>query len=162
VRRPRLSEAAARSLAGVMAGEMQQILGARTDLAPGLLHGLQPRPAARRPVGGAHSWGMDEEGFLQAARKVQVPECARFLAALNGLPAGVVARSLALQCARVLVALCWQAGLSARAAAVAQVTLAGSTREELLVLPGGGWAMTPEEMRAETDALLAPPVAGHA
>ncbi len=155
VRRPALSGAVVRSLQGVLAEEALHLLLTRTDLdmvTPGTPRAGAPFP---RPAA-AQSWGMDEKSFTSAARLAQVSDCARILAGLSGLPAGVVSRALALRQGPVTVALCWKAGLSTRAAALAQMRLAGSRPEELLAQPGTGWAMEPETMQALVDGLLVP------
>ncbi|MFH5925222.1 DUF2336 domain-containing protein [Roseomonas xinghualingensis] len=153
VRRPKLTEAVLQGLAGLLAEEALNVLLTRTDLDTAVLATLHRGRPQRQPVA-AQPRGLDEKGFIAATRLAQLPECARILAALSGLPAGVVARALALREAPVLVALCWKARLSGRAAAFAQLRLAGSPPEELLVLPGGIWAMEAEKMQALVDGLL--------
>ncbi|WP_338662820.1 DUF2336 domain-containing protein [Pararoseomonas sp. SCSIO 73927] len=155
VRRPGLSAAVARGLQEVVAGEALRILLSRPDLpaagAAGPPAGAGAEVSAR-PLPGP----VNEDGFITAARQSRLPECARILAALSGLPGGVVTRALEGRDARLLVALCWKAGLSGRAATFAQMRLAGSPPEELLVLPGGDWSMGPEAMQDLVSGLLRP------
>ena len=153
VRRPSLSATVLHGLRGLLAEEALRMLLGRADLDAGALDSLRPAPA--RPAE-AEPAGMSEEGFVAAARKGQVADCARILAALSGLSAGAVARALAAREAPVLVALCWKAGFSPRAATFAQMRLAGSAAEELLILPGGEWAMSPGQMEALVTALTGP------
>jgi uncharacterized protein (DUF2336 family) len=153
VRRPQLSGPVLQNLLGLLAEEAVRVLLTRTDLDTAALaahrsEGPQPRSALTGTL------GMNEESFIAAARLQQLPDCARILAALSGLPAGVVTRALALREAPVLVALCWKAGLSGRAAAFAQMRLVGSPPEELLILPGGVWALETDAMQALVDGLL--------
>ena len=154
VRRPSLSATVLNSLRGLLAEEALRVLLARVDLDAAALEALRPdappRPAEAEPA------GMTEEGFVAAARKGLVPECARILAALSGLSAGAVARALSARQAPVLVALCWKAGFSPRAATFAQMRLIGSAAEELLILPGGAWAMSPDAMEALVQGLTGP------
>jgi len=97
---------------------------------------------------------LDESGFLEAVRKGARQDCARVLAAFAALPAGVVARALEGREAPVIVALCWKSGFAPRTATFAQMRLAGSKPEELLILPGGEWALSPEAMEALIQNLL--------
>jgi len=150
-RRPGLGEEVLRGLCGVLAEEWMRVLLARTDLDPALALSLRPA-AAPGPVPPPPS--IDEDGFLRAARQGHLPDCARILGALSGLPAGVVSRVLAARDPAPLVALCWKAGLSGRAATFAQIRLTGSAPEDLLVLPGGGWALSEARMGAIVDGLL--------
>lgn len=154
VRRPSLSGTVLAGLRGLLAEEALRLLLGRADLDAAALDHLRPdappRPAEAEPG------GMSEEGFVAAARKGQTAECARILAALSGLSAGAVARALAAREAPILVALCWKAGFSARAATFAQMRLAGSAAEELLILPGGEWAMSPAKMEALVEGLTGP------
>ncbi|HEY8612440.1 MAG TPA: DUF2336 domain-containing protein [Roseomonas sp.] len=153
VRRPALSASVIEGFRGLLGEEALRALLSRPDLdatalAP-LGAGTEPAHAAEAAPG-----SLDEESFVIAARKGFLAECARILAALSGLPGGVLTRALASREAPVLVALCWKAGLSSRAATLAQMRLAGSAPEELLTLPGGEWAMSPEAMEALVESLL--------
>lgn len=151
VRRPALSEAVIRSLQGVLAEEALNVLLARPELKAGRTDMPGPSQAAA-----ADACGMDETGFVSAARRGQLTDCGRILAALCGLPAGVVIRALQRREASLLVALCWKARLSPSTAAFAQLRLTSSTADELLVLPGGAWEMPPERMQALIEGLFAP------
>ncbi|SHJ65204.1 hypothetical protein SAMN02745194_03062 [Roseomonas rosea] len=154
-RRPALSKVVVGALRDLLADEALRLLLARRDLDPAAweaLHQGGVTPSGLAPEQG----GLDEESFVAAARKGYRAECARVLAALSGLPAGVVTRAVEAREAPVLVALCWKAGLTARAATLAQMRLAGSKPEELLTLPGGEWTMQPEAMQALVDGLLVP------
>ncbi|WP_458096965.1 DUF2336 domain-containing protein [Roseomonas sp. WA12] len=153
VRRPGLSATVLAGLRGLLAEEALRILLNRADLDAAALGAFRPVPHQPAEAGSA---GMSEEGFVAAARKGQMAECARILAALSGLPAGAVARALAAREAPMLVPLCWKAGFSPRAATFAQMRLAGSAAEELLILPGGEWAMAPSRMDALVSALTCP------
>ena len=154
-RRPALTASVVRSLRELLAEEALRLLQARTDLEPAAREALGTEGAQPRPAEPGHG-GVDEESFVAAARKGYRAECARILAALSGLPAGLVARALETRAAPILVALCWKAGLTPRAATFAQLRLAGSKAEELLILPGGGWAMEAAVMQALVDGLLLP------
>jgi hypothetical protein len=149
-RRPALSAAVVSALRDLLAEEALRQLLARGDLEP------EAREALGQGGLAPGSGRMDEPSFVSAARKGYRCECARILAALSGLPAGVVTRAVESREAPVLVALCWKAGLTPRAATFAQMRLAGSKPEELLILPGGQWAMEPEAMQALVDGLLVP------
>ncbi|MCR0982490.1 DUF2336 domain-containing protein [Roseomonas populi] len=160
VRRPGLSAAVLRGLQDMVAGEALRILLSRPDLGTAGPAGAHPGLAAPGPSPAGFpdppSGPVNEESFIAAARHSRLPECARILAALSGLPGGVVTRALEGRDARLLVSLCWKAGLSGRAATFAQMRLAGSAPEELLVLPGGSWALAPETMQELVGGLLAP------
>ncbi|MBP0494759.1 DUF2336 domain-containing protein [Pararoseomonas indoligenes] len=157
VRRPGLSAAVARGLQEVVAGEALRILLSRPDL-PAAPVGAVGRPASVNAalVGEPPPGPVNEESFVAAARQSRLPECARILAALSGLPGGVVTRALEGRDARLLVSLCWKAGLSGRAATFAQMRLAGSQPEDLLILPGGAWALPTEAMQGLVAGLLQP------
>lgn len=154
-RRPALSPRILQSLRGVLAEEALRMLMARSDIDKGTLGPVEQK-GAELQVPAEHG-GMDEAGFVTAARKGALSNCSRILAALSGLPGGVVTRALERRQARILVALCWKAGLSPSAAAFAQMSLARTDASELLVLPGGVWAMDAETMQALVDELLARP-----
>jgi uncharacterized protein (DUF2336 family) len=153
VRRPRLSADLARCLQDIVAEGALHVLIARADLDAAARAALRSG-AAPPPPTEPGSGSMDEESFAAAARRGALYDCARILAALSGLPAGVVTRALQTREAAVLVALCWKAGFSGRAATFAQMRLAGSTPEELLILPGGDWAMSTQAMGALVEGLL--------
>ncbi|TPG59531.1 DUF2336 domain-containing protein [Roseomonas nepalensis] len=150
VRRPGLSEAVLRRLSGLLAEEALRSLLARPDIDKEAL-GAAPGAAAPAAASGA----MDEASFVAAARRGGVSDCARILAALCGLPAGVVLRALERREAPAIVSLCWKAGLSPSTAVFAQMRLAGSKAEELLIQPGGIWAMDKDLMRRHVERLLA-------
>jgi len=135
-RRPALSEA---------------LLPALRDLLRAEGHGL---PAPHPEAEGHPAAALDESTFLDAARKGARQDCARILAAFAALPAGAVARALEAREAPVIVALCWRSGFTARTATFAQLRLAGSQPEELLILPGGEWGLSPEAMEALIQGLL--------
>lgn len=150
-RRPGLSEAVLRRLSGLLAEEALRSLLARTDIDTAAL----AAPASAEAPSAAGSGGMDEASFVAAARRGSASDCARILAALCGLPAGVVLRALQRREAPVIVSLCWKAGLSPSTAVFAQMRLAGSKADELLILPGGTWAMDKELMLRHVERLLA-------
>ena len=152
VRRPALPAAVVEGLRGLLAEEALRVLAARRDLDGNALAALRPAAPAQEPE--SEGGGVDEASFVAAARRGSLADCGRILAALSGLPAGVVTRALATRGAPVLVALCWKAGLSGRAATFAQLRLTGSAPDELLVLPGGEWVLSAKEMRSLVDELL--------
>jgi len=153
VRRPALSQPVLQSLHGLLAEEAMRVLRARPDLDARAITPAGDDAAILPPP--ADPCGLDETSFVGAVRKGALPDCARILAALCGLPAGVVIRALERREAPVLVALCWKAGLSPSAAVFAQMRLAGSEAEDLLILPGGAWAIEPITMCSLVDDLLA-------
>ena len=150
VRRPALSPAVMMSLQGLLAEEALRVLLARPDF-----RARAPGPADEEDFAApSEPGGLDEGSFVAAARKGALNECGRILGALCGLPAGVVIRALERREAPVLVALCWKAGLSPSAAVFAQMRLTRSQPDELLILPGGVWAMQPVAMQALVGNLL--------
>ena len=149
VRRPVLSPTVLHSLQGLLAEEALRVLLARPDIRA---RGTAPAEDEFAPA--PESGSLDEGSFVTAARKGAVAECARILGALCGLPAGVVARALDRREAPLLVALCWKAGLSPSAAVFAQMRLTRSQPDELLILPGGIWAMQPAAMEAVVANML--------
>jgi uncharacterized protein (DUF2336 family) len=169
VRRPALSERAARALANIVARDLLESLAARDDLAPGLIAELQVRleargmdrtvprwpeedpdvAAARRFAEGLRAHGrLNDEALACAAQRGQKRLTAALLAVAADVADCVVQRAVMLRSAKAVISLMWQGGFSARHGRAVQVLLCQIPPAAALV--GAGAARFPlreEEMR---------------
>ncbi len=170
VRRPHLSARAARALAAIVAEHLVHALSTRPDLDPGTAEFLRrqvvkqvawgsPSVAAHRsdlplPADAFAAAGelktrgrLTEAQLLSAADRGEVRMVAAMLARAADVALSVVERAANLRSAKGLVALCWKAGFSMRAAASVQALLGRLPPNAILTAPPGTWPLTEEEMR---------------
>ncbi len=170
VHRPRLSPAAARKLAGIVAHHLVHKLSERPDIDPATAAFLKAQvvrqvawtgPAAAHPSDEplpAQALGeaaeLEDEGeltedrLLMSAALGETRRVAAMIARAAGLPLAVVDCAAALRSAKGLVALCWKAGFSMRAAVVVQALLGRLPPASAITsIPGRPWPLSEEEMR---------------
>lgn len=170
VRRPHLSARAARALAAIVAEHLVHALSTRPDLDAATAEFL------RRQVVKQVAWGspavpthrsdlplpvdafaaagdlkargrLTEAHVLAAADRGEVRMVAAMLARAADVALSVVERAANLRSAKGLVAICWKAGFSMRAAASVQALLGRLPPSAILTAPPGSWPLTEEEMR---------------
>jgi uncharacterized protein (DUF2336 family) len=170
VRRPHLSARAARALAAIVAEHLVHALSTRPDLDAATAEFL------RRQVVKQVAWGsptvpthrsdlplpvdafaaagelkargrLTEAHLLAAADRGEVRLVAAMLARAADVALLVVERAANLRSAKGLVAICWKAGFSMRAAASVQALLGRLPPSAILTAPPGSWPLTEEEMR---------------
>jgi uncharacterized protein (DUF2336 family) len=170
VRRPHLSARAARALAAIVAEHLVHALSQRPDLDAATAEFLRrqvvkrvawgspsvpthrsdlPLPAdAFAAAGELKARGrLTEAHMLAAAERGEVRMVAAMLARAADVPLAVVDRAANLRSAKGLVALCWKAGFSMRAAASVQALLGRLPPDAILTAAPGSWPLTEEEMR---------------
>ncbi len=181
VRRPCLPARAARALSEIVANHLLEVLWAREDLDPALAHDLRDRLRRAAPAASAETmlalgtedqadlakaanlesaYGLrdagriDDASILAAAQRGEVTLVTAMLAAKAGVPLAVIERAASLRSAKGLVSLSWKAGLSMRAAMALQV-LVGRVQPDGVIhpRPGGGFPMSPQEMRWQLEFL---------
>ena len=172
VRRPHLSDHAARALSEIVASHLLKVLTERTDITPSLLAEIQQRldeQLARRPAAPVR---LSDEALMEEARNLdtmgELTEAA-LLATLRGgdtrrgstmlavaasVALAVIDRAAALRSAKALISLVWKAGFSMRAAGPVQAVI-GQLGPEAAMLPSpsGGYPLTPEELGWQLDFL---------
>jgi len=174
VHRPLLSAHAAHSLSEIVATHLLEVLAARADLDPVVTRDLQRSLAARlarEPDAGtptdttmdyamvkaqelASDGRLSETAILDAARRGELRLATALLAVAAGVPVTVVERAAALRSTKAVVSLAWKAGFSMRVAAALQPLLARLAPDAILrAEPGGGYPLSPEEMRWQLDFL---------
>jgi uncharacterized protein (DUF2336 family) len=170
VRRPHLSARAARALAAIVAEHLVHALSTRPDLDPATAEFLRrqvvkqvawgsptvpthrsdlPLPAdAFAAAGELKARGrLTEAHLLAAADRGEVRMVAAMLARAADVALSVVERAANLRSAKGLVAICWKAGFSMRAAASVQALLGRLPPNAILTAAPGAWPLTEEEMR---------------
>lgn len=169
VRRPVLPPRAARALADIVASHLLATLAERTDLdralAARLATQLASKPSEPHPEMTAaaalaearrlaKSGLLTEQSLLGAVRRGETPMASALLAVAAEVPVAVVDRAAALRSAKGLVSLVWQAGFSMRAGVAVQGLLGLLPPGEALPAgPGGGFPLSVEEMRWQTEFL---------
>jgi len=178
VGRPKLSANAARTLAGIVAEHLVMKLSERPDIDPATAEFLRKQvvkrvswmqgsthasdqPAPAQALGEAaeiEAHGeLTEDRLLMSATLGETRLVAAMLAHAAGVPLAVVERAAALRSAKGLVALCWQAGFSMRAAVVVQALLGRLPPNSAITsVPGKSWPLTEEEMRWQLAFLARP------
>lgn len=170
VRRPHLSPRAARALAAIVADHLVQSLAKRPDLDPATAEFLR-RQVVRQVAWGAPNvpmhrsdlplpmeayaaagelkarGGLGEAQLIAAAEGGEVRLVTAMLARAAEVALAVVERAANLRSAKGLVALCWKAGFSMRAAVAVQGLLGRLPPQAILTAPPGAWPLTEEEMR---------------
>jgi uncharacterized protein (DUF2336 family) len=171
VRRPNLPPRAARALSEIVTGHLLEVLAVREDLDPGLARDLRAAlvrsagPPARGTAGGGtagtvltaalgHASALkaagrlDDQAIIDSLRRNATVQATAMLAVKAGVPTPVIDRACGLRSAKAVVSLAWKAGLTMGTAVALQVTLAGLSAEAAIKPgPGGGFPLTPEEMR---------------
>jgi uncharacterized protein (DUF2336 family) len=171
VRRPRLSEKAARALSDIVCAELLAELARRADLpealAADLRRRLAERLAAERKAGAAPATSflaaaqslaaagaLTEQALLEAVRRGESAMVAACLAVAARVPLTAVERAVRLRSTKGLVSLLWRAGFSMQAAAPVQALLAGLPPGEVLLAgPAGSFPLGIAEMRWHVDLL---------
>ena len=174
VRRPRLTDSAARALSEFVAAHLLEVLAGRADLTPELSGDLRSRlerrfeaassppraddAATEKALNQARKLAADgalsEPALLDAARQGDVRLVSALLAVAAGFPISVVDRASTLRSAKGLVSLAWKAGFGMRAALASQTVLARLAPEAVLgSAPGGSFPLAIEEMRWQLDFL---------
>ena len=176
VRRPLLSEKAARALSDIVCAELLAELARRADL-PGPLAAelgrrlaerlAAERLAAERRAGAAPATSflaaaqslaaagtLTEQVLLEAVRRGESAMVAACLAVAARVPLAAVERAVRLRSTKGLVSLLWRAGFSMQAAAPVQALLAGLPPGEVLLAgPAGSFPLGIAEMRWHVDLL---------
>ena len=181
VRRPCLPARAARALSQIVANHLLEVLWAREDLDPALADDVRDRLRQAAPATSAASVAtlntaaqqnpakaaelesacalrdvgrIDDAAVLTAAQRGDVALATAMLAAKAGVPLAVIERAASLRSAKGLVSLSWKAGLSMRTSLALQV-LVGHVQPDGIIhpRPGGGFPMSPQEMRWQLEFL---------
>ena len=172
VRRPRLSDHAARALSEIVAAHLLKVLTERSDLSPGAVSDIQqrldqqlakhPAPVARvsdeallEEARGLDTMGdLTEAVVLAALRSGDIRRASALLAVAASVPLAVMDRAASLRSAKGLISLVWKAGFSMRTAGPVQA-LIGQLGPEAAMLPAasGGYPLTPEELGWQLDFL---------
>ena len=172
VRRPRLSDQAARALSEIVAGQLLGELAARTDLSVEVVASIrqvlargQNRPGqdddaqtdeqlllmARRMDGRGE---LDEASLLARLRAGEGRQAAAMLAVAAGVTLEVVQRATMLRSAKALTSLVWKAGFSASAAGPVQTALGKvAPAIALRATRSGEFPLSSEEMGWQLDFL---------
>jgi uncharacterized protein (DUF2336 family) len=173
VRRPRLSERAARALAELVADHLLAELAARADLGAELAAELRRRLASRltgsdrvaacgpsnaemlsQAQALAAEGGLTEAALARAVHQGDVRFAAALLAVAADVPLAVVERCAALRSAKGMISLVWKAGFTMRIALPLQMLLGRlAPREVLQAGAGGGFPLAIEELRWQIELL---------
>lgn len=174
VHRPLLSAHAAHALSEIVATHLVEVLAARADLDSAVTRDLQRSLAARlarvpdqaersdssldyamlKAQELASDGRLSETAILDAARRGELRLATALLAVAAGVPVTVVERAAALRSTKAVVSLAWKAGFSMRVAAALQPLLARLAPDAILrAAPGGGYPLSPDEMRWQLDFL---------
>ena len=172
VRRPRLSDQAARALSEIVAAHLLKVLTERTDISPCVIAEIQQRLDQQLSKHPAPPVRVSDETLLEEARRLDtmgdlteaavvaalrsgdVRRASAMLAVAAAVPLAVMDRAAALRSAKALISLVWKAGFSMRAAGPVQ-TVIGQLGPESAMLPAasGGYPLTPEELGWQLDFL---------
>ncbi|MCX7381219.1 MAG: DUF2336 domain-containing protein [Alphaproteobacteria bacterium] len=173
VRRPRLTDRAARALSDIVATQLLDTLACRADLNPAVSGELRRRLAERlQSTTGAHrpepnmeqamseakilyaEGRLNEEALLAAVQRGEARLASAIVAVATDLPSSVVDRAATLRSAKGLVSLVWRAGFTMRSAGPLQTLLARLPPETVLRgSASGGFPLAVEEMRWQIDFL---------
>lgn len=179
VQRPKLSDEAARKLAGIVAEHLVTKLSERPDIDPATVDLLrrqvvrqvsssgsptahpsdEPSPAkALSEVAAIETEGpLTEDSLLMSAAMGETRVVSAMLARGAKVPLWVVERAAALRSAKGLVSLCWKAGFSMRSAVVAQALLGRLPPNATITsIAGQQWPLSEEEMRWQIAFLSRP------
>ena len=177
--RPKLSAAAARKLAGIVAEHLVMKLSERPDMDPATAAFLKQQvvkqvswtaapaehpsdePGAAKALSEAAALAdrgeLTEDRLLMSAALGETRLVAAMIAHAASVPLAVVERAATLRSAKGLIALCWQAGFSMRAAVVVQALLGRLPPSAAITsIPGRPWPLSEEEMRWQVAFLSRP------
>ncbi len=172
VRRPSLTDHAARALSGIVAAHLLQVLAERTDISPGVIAEIQHRLAQVLAKGKAPGIRVSDEALMDEARYLDtmgelteaallaalragdIRRASTLLAVAASVPLAVMDRAASLRSAKALVSLVWKAGFSMKASGPVQ-TVIGQLELRGMMLPtiSGGYPLTPEELGWQLDFL---------
>lgn len=185
VNRPNLPARAARTLSGIVATQLLEVLSERADLDASTAAELRRRLDARLghdAAAAAAPWneasagadppevlaarrlkaagGLTDDAMIQAARSGQLRQFAAMLAVAANVALGAVDRAASLRSAKGLVSLAWRAGFGVRVATMAQVLLGGIAPQAVITGSSAtDFPLSTDEMRWQLD-MLARPAAG--
>jgi len=171
VRRPVLPPRTARALSEIVSSHLLATLAARTDLdrncalrlaarlsgaPPAWDTGMPPELALTEARRLSRAGLLSEQSLLATVRRGDATMATALLAVAADVPVEVVERAATLRSAKGLVSLVWQAGFTMRAAAAVQGLLGMLAPGEALAAgPGGGFPLSPEELRWQMTFLSA-------
>lgn len=155
VRRPVLTERAARTLSKIVADHLLEVLSERADLAPDLTASLRQKVAANLRDARANPPDDEtcaveptEDALLDLARDGDAAKAATMLARAAAVPASIVRRAATLRSAKAIVSLTWKAGYSMSTAHAMQVLLARLAPDAALKPgPNNSFPLAVHEMR---------------
>lgn len=174
VRRPMLSQKAARALSVIVSGHILAELAQRIDLPADLAFELQNALLCAAPDSSEinmadHGSRMDEavavaremaeygpiteEAVLVSARRGEARLCTALLAVATGLASPVVDRACTLRSAKGLISLIWLAGFSARCGPALQALLLRLPPDAILASDDGSFPLSVTEMRWQVEFL---------
>jgi uncharacterized protein (DUF2336 family) len=179
VQRPKLSAAAARKLADIVAEHLVMRLSERPDMDPATAAFLRQQvvkqvawtaaptahpsdePGAAKALSEAAALAdhgeLTEDRLLMSAALGETRAVAAMIARAASVPLAVVERAAALRSAKGLIALCWQAGFSMRSAVVVQALLGRLPPSAAITsVPGRPWPLSEDEMRWQVAFLSRP------
>jgi len=173
VKRPKLSDRAARALSDYVATQLLDVLAGRADLPLATARELRQRLEARlnpQPVRARQdpdidqattealhlqaTHRLDEAALLAAIQRGEPRMATAILALAADVPASVVDRAATLRSAKGLVSLVWRAGFTMKVAGPLQTLVARLNPAAVLrPAPGGGFPLAVDEMRWQIDFL---------
>lgn len=169
VHRPVLPVTAALALSEIVTAHLLEELGAHIDFGPALATEIRLRLASRsapRASPSADTALMDaaralaaagalsEPALLRALRGGEVRKAASMLAVAAGVGLDVIDRAVRLRSAKGFVSLLWKAGFQMGVAGTVQAMIGQiGPAATLTAMSGGGFPLTPEEMRWQLDFL---------
>lgn len=149
VARPHLPPRAAQALAEIVAESLLDTFAARADLDPRTLATLRRRVTQRLAQNPEHDTAPvpTEDALMAAASQGETERVIDILAAAAGMTRAAIERASQLRSAKGLVALCWKARFSMRAAVAVQTLLGRIAPGAVLVAgPTGNYPLAPSEM----------------
>ena len=172
VRRPSLTDHAARALSDIVAAHLLQILAERTDIAPAIVKDIRLRLTQQLARGTPPTPRISDEALLDEARHLDtmgdlteeallaalrcgdVRRASTLLAVAASVPLTVMDRAASLRSAKALVSLVWKAGFSMRASGPVQAVI-GQLGPGATMMPtaSGGYPLTAEELGWQLDFL---------
>jgi len=170
VRRPALSNAAARALSSFVAAQYLEVLAQRTDLDPAAIQFIRQQLAARLNEGGCGEMDdraliiqflrlkkgddLSEAVLLRAARAGEVRRIAAILSVACEVALSAIDRAVALRSSKAMVSLAWRAGFSMQAAMAVQAVLGQlGSANTLGPARDGGFPLSEDEMRWQLELL---------
>ena len=172
VKRPSLTDHAARALSGIVAAHLLQVLAERADISPGVIAEIQHRLAQLLAKGATPVLRVSDEALMEEARHLDtmgelteaallaalrsgdIRRASALLAVAASVPLTVMDRAASLRSAKALVSLVWKAGFSMKVTGPVQ-TVIGQLEPGATMAPtvSGGYPLTPEELGWQLDFL---------